>query len=198
MLRDAGCVSMTMGIQSGSEEVLNGFNRPVAREKAVEASRILLEAGVEPYFDLITRVHLESEANARETFDFLCELPIGMRCVGFGHMTMFPGYGYSKKVTEEGRTLSLTDKEYAYYHRLYLLTRTTMPRFLVKAVGRLPLFRRYPATHRADAAEGAADLLPRRGRRRMLLLGDPEPPHAQAVIPGGQLDRGLPPEATLQ
>ena len=198
MLRDAGCVSMTMGIQSGSEEVLNGFNRPVAREKAVEASRILLEAGVEPYFDLITRVHLESEANARETFDFLCELPIGMRCVGFGHMTMFPGYGYSKKVTEEGRTLSLTDKEYAYYHRLYLLTRTSMPRFLVKAVGRLPLFRRYPGL--------IERMLPK--ELPIFFLGEEDEgsfsseilnlPHAQAVIPGGQLDRGLPPEATLQ
>jgi radical SAM superfamily enzyme YgiQ (UPF0313 family) len=187
-----------MGIQSGSEEVLNGFNRPVAREKAVEASRILLEAGVEPYFDLITRVHLESEANARETFDFLCELPIGMRCVGFGHMTMFPGYGYSKKVTEEGRTLSLTDKEYAYYHRLYLLTRTTMPRFLVKAVGRLPLFRRYPGL--------IERMLPK--ELPIFFLGEEDEgafsseilnlPHAQAVIPGGQLDRGLPPEATLQ
>jgi radical SAM superfamily enzyme YgiQ (UPF0313 family) len=97
MLRDAGCVSMTMGIQSGSEEVLNGFNRPVAREKAVEASRILLEAGVEPYFDLITRVHLESEVNARKTFDFLCDLPIGIRCVGFGHMTMFPATGTRRR-----------------------------------------------------------------------------------------------------
>ncbi len=93
---------MTMGIQSGSEEVLNGFNRPVAREKAVEAARILIDAGVECYFDLITRVHLESERHARETFDFLCDLPIGMRCVGFGHMTMFPGYGYTRTVTDGG------------------------------------------------------------------------------------------------
>ena len=197
MLRDAGCVSMTMGIQSGSEEVLNGFNRPVAREKAVEASRILLEAGVEPYFDLITRASRVRGERARDVRlpvraadrDALCRLR--------SHDDV-PGYGYSKKVTEEGRTLSLTDKEYAYYHRLYLLTRTTMPRFLVKAVGRLPLFRRYPAL--------IERMLPK--ELPIFFLGEEDEgsfsseilnlPHAQAVIPGGQLDRGLPPEATLQ
>ncbi|HJW70249.1 MAG TPA: hypothetical protein VJ829_12885, partial [Candidatus Binatia bacterium] len=88
--------------------------------------------------------------------------------------------------------------EYAYYHRLYLLTRTSMPRFLVKAVGRLPLFRRYPSL--------IERLLPK--ELPNFFLGDDDDgsftseimnlPHAQAVIPGGRLDRGLPPEATLQ
>jgi len=196
MLRDAGCVSMTMGIQSGSEEVLEGFNRPVAQEKAIEAARILLDAGVECYFDLITKVHLETEEHARETFDFLCALPAGMRSVGFGHMTMFPGYGYTQKVADESRAISMSDKEYAYYHRLYLLTRTAMPRFLVKAVGRIPLFRRYPSL--------IEPMLPK--ELPTFFLGDEEDgwsseilnlPHAQAVIPGGELDRGLP-GTTLQ
>ena len=190
MLRDAGCMSMTMGIQSGSEEVLEGFNRPVAREKAVEAAQIMIDAGVECYFDLITRVHLESERHARETFDFLCDLPVGMRCVGFGHMTMFPGYGYSKTVTDGGHEISMSDREYAYYHRLYLLTRTSMPRFLVKAVGRIPIFRRYPSL--------IDPMLPKRLPRFFLGKADDSYvdeilnlPHAQAVIPGGELDRGI-------
>jgi anaerobic magnesium-protoporphyrin IX monomethyl ester cyclase len=198
MLRDAGCVSMTIGIQSGSEEVLNGYNRPVPREKAMEAARILVDSGIESYFDLITRVHFESEAHARQTFEFLCELPLGVRCIGFAHMTMFPGYGYTKKIADEGCTLSMTDKEYSYYHRLYLLARTPLPRFLVKAVSRVPLFRRYPSliepmlpkhVPHFFLGEDDGDCL----AKEILNL-----PHAQAVIPGGQLDRGLPPEATLQ
>jgi hypothetical protein len=74
-----------------------------------------------------------------------------------------------------------------------------MPRFLVKAVGKLPLFRRYPSL--------IEPLLPK--QLPTFFLGEEETgesftseilnlPHAQAVIPGGQLDRGLPPEATLQ
>ncbi len=199
MLRDAGCMSMTMGIQSGSEEILTqDFNRPVPRKKAVEAAEILLDAGIECYFDLITRVQFESERHARETFDFLCELPIGMKTVGFGHMTAFPGYGYTKKVADENAEVTLTDREYAYWHRLYLLTRTPMPRFLVKAVGKFPLFKRFPQL--------IDPMLPK--ELPSFFLGSKDGteyeseimnlPHAQAVIPGGELDRGLPGGPTLQ
>jgi hypothetical protein len=79
----------------------------------------------------------------------------------------------------------MTDTEYAYYHRLYLLTRTSMPRFLVKAVGRL-LPKELPTFFLGDDDDESFT-------SEIMNL-----PHAQAVIPGGQLDRGLPPEATLQ
>ena len=197
MLRDAGFVSMTIGIQSGSQEVLQGYNRPVPREKAIEAAHVLIDAGIDSYFDLITRVHFETETHARETFDFLCELPRGIRCIGFAHMTAFPGYGSTKKVADEGRTLSMTDKDYSYYHRLYLLARTPLPRF-VKTVSRVSLFRRYPSL--------IEPMLPKQIPHFFLGEDDGDClskeilnlPHAQAVIPGGQLDRGLPSGATLQ
>lgn len=197
MLHDAGCVSMTMGIQSGSEEILtNDFNRPVARTKAVEAAQILLDVGVECYFDLITRVQFESERHARETFEFLCELPVGMKTVGFGHMTAFPTYGYTKKVEAENARVTMSDREYAYWHRLYLLTRTPMPRPLVRLVGKVPLFRRFPRL--------IDPMLPKELPSFFLGGEDGQEseimnlPHAQAVIPGGELDRGLPGRASLQ
>jgi len=188
MLRDAGCVSMTMGIQSGSEEILNdGMNRPVPQQKAIEAAQILLDCGIECYFDLITKVHLESEKHARETFEFLCDLPPGMKTVGFGVMTAFPGYGYTRKVEEGHHEVSMNEREYAYYHRLYLLTRTELPRGLVRAIGKIPVFRRFPNL--------LEPLLPK--QLPVFFIGDKGSdeilnlPHAQAVIPGGELDRGL-------
>src|SRR5207244_7478285 len=97
------------GVQSGSEEVLNGYNRPVEQEKAIEAARTIVECGVEGFFDLITRVHFEEERHCRETFDFLLDFPLEMKTVGFGHMTMFPGYGYTQKVVDGKHAVSVSD-----------------------------------------------------------------------------------------
>jgi radical SAM superfamily enzyme YgiQ (UPF0313 family) len=191
LLRDAGCVSMTMGIQSGSEAILKDhFNRPVDQQRAIEAAQTIIDAGIEAFFDLITRVQFESEQDLRATFEFLLELPREMKSVGFGNMTMFPNYGYTRDVANANAALSVSDRDYAYYHKLYLLTRTPLPRVLVKAVGRLPIFRRFPslidpllpkklpAFFLGDGDDGRAG--------EVLDLG-----HAQAVIPGGTLDRGL-------
>jgi radical SAM superfamily enzyme YgiQ (UPF0313 family) len=192
LLKDAGCVSMTMGIQSGSAEILtNNFNRPVDQQRAIEAAQIIEDVGIEGFFDLITRVQFETERDLRETFDFLVDLPLGMKCVGFGNMTMFPNYGYTRQVSEEGAALSVSDDVYTYYHKLYYLTRTSLPRFLVRAIGSLGLFRRHhslidrflpktlPAFFMIDHDDAR--------RNEILDLG-----HAQAVVPGGELDRGLP------
>jgi radical SAM superfamily enzyme YgiQ (UPF0313 family) len=191
LLKDAGLRSITMGVQSGSEEVLNGYNRPVEQTKAIEAARLIVECGIEGFFDLITRVHYEKEEHCRETFDFLVDFPQEMKTVGFGHMTMFPSYGYTQKVVDGHHHISLSDRDYAYYHRLYLLTRTQLPRFVVRAIGSLPLLRRFPRL--------VEPLLPK--ELPVFFMGSDDDryasevlnlPHAQAVIPGGELDRGLP------
>jgi len=191
LLRNAGCVSMTMGVQSGSEQILKDkFNRPVDQRRAIEAAQTIVDAGIEGFFDLITKVQFETEDDLRETFNFLLELPREMKSVGFGNMTMFPGYGYTREVATENAALTVSDRDYAYYHKLYFLTRTALPRFLVKAVGRLPVFRRYPSW--------IDPLLPKKLPAFFLIDGDDgrageilDLGHAQAVIPGGRLDRGL-------
>ncbi len=191
LLKDAGMRSITMGIQSGSETVLKDFNRPVAQQKAHEAARTIAECGIEAYFDLITKVHFEKDEHCRETFEFLVEFPREMKSVGFGAMVSFPEYGYTKKVADEGARLTVSDRDYLYYHKLYLLTRTGLPRTLVKAIGRSRLVRRYPRL--------IDRLLPAKLPQFFLVDDGGEYssevidlPHAQAVIPGGRLDRGLP------
>ncbi len=145
LLRDAGCVSMTMGVQSGSVEILSEkFNRPVDQQKAIDAAQMIIDAGLDGFFDLITRVQFETEKDLRETFEFLVDFPQAMKSVGMGNMTSFPTYGYTRQVAEENARLSVSDDVYTYYHKLYLLTRTPLPRPLVKAIGAFPLFRRFP------------------------------------------------------
>jgi radical SAM superfamily enzyme YgiQ (UPF0313 family) len=195
ILKDAGCVSMTMGIQSGSEDILKqNFNRPVDQQRAIDAARLISEAGIEGFFDLITKVEFETERNLRETFDFLVDLPREMKCVGFGNMTMFPNYGYTRQVVDEHARRSVSDDVYTYYHKLYYLTRTSLPRVLVRAVGSLGLFRRYPSLIDPLLPKQlpAFFLVDKDDRRKSEIL---DLGHAQAVVPGGELDRGLPASA---
>ncbi len=193
LLKDAGLRSMTMGIQSGSETILaRDFNRPVSHRKAIEAARTIIDCGVEVYFDLITRVHFEREEDCRQTFEFLCDLPQEVKSIGFGEMVNFPNYGYTDRVNAEGRTHALGDRDYDYYHKLYLLTRTRLPRRVVRAVGRSRLARRFPSL--IDPL--LPDKLPAFFVPKIEdgLAGEAvSTPIGQAVIPGGQLDRGAPP-----
>lgn len=195
VLKDAGCMSMTMGIQSGSAEILTEkFNRPVDQERAIEAARLIADAGIEGFFDLITKVQFETEHNLRETFDFLVDLPIEMKCVGFGNMTMFPNYGYTRQVADEQAAVSVSDEIYTYYHKLYFLTRTALPRFVVRAIGSLGIFRRYPSLIDPFLPKQlpAFFLVDKDDARQSEIL---DLGHVQAVVPGGELDRGLPANA---
>ena len=146
LLRDAGCVSMTMGVQSGSQRILNEhFNRPAPLERAYEAMQIILDAGIDCFFDLITGIDFETEADARATFEFLTGVPRGAKCIGFGYMTKFPTYGYTNQVNEQNVAHSLTPEDYRYYHRLYLIALSDLPRSEKLALARDPLFRRQPS-----------------------------------------------------
>ena len=139
-------------------------------------------------------MHFETEAHCRETFDFLCDFPKEMKSIGFAAMVSFPTYGYTKKVEDEKKTLALSDDAYTYYHKLYLLTRTNLPRRVIKALGNSRVVRRFPALLDPLLPDKlpAFFLIDDDGRYAGEVVDNPQ---AQAVIPGGTLDRGLPPEA---
>jgi radical SAM superfamily enzyme YgiQ (UPF0313 family) len=195
LLKDAGMGSITMGIQSGSEEMLQHFHRPVSQQKAIDAAKIIVECGVDGFFDLITKAHFEKEEHLRQTFEFLVDFPQEFKCVGFGAMVSFPKFGYTEQVEKEGARLAVSDRDYLYYHKLYYLTRTDLPRWLIRAVGNSRLVRRFPSL--------IDRLLP--AKLPFFFMGDigdlsnevMDAPHSQAIIPGGELDRGRSSEAAV-
>jgi radical SAM superfamily enzyme YgiQ (UPF0313 family) len=133
-----------MGIQSGSQEILEKYNRPVEAEMTIRAADILAECGVDAFFDLITQSEFETEATCRETFEFLLRLPGNMKTVGFYPMIKFPHYGYTKSVEQNQQRHTLTDDDYRYWHKMYLLTRTDLPRDRVRQLAAAPEVRRNP------------------------------------------------------
>jgi len=134
-LKDAGMVSVTMGVQSGSERILKEhFNRPTATKRVIEAAQEIVALGpeVKGFFDLITKVPFETESDLQETFRLMLALPKEFKTVGFGEMTSFPDYGFTKNMEANPTLIAQHDKEitedmYEYFHKMYLLTRGPMP-----------------------------------------------------------------------
>jgi anaerobic magnesium-protoporphyrin IX monomethyl ester cyclase len=151
-LKDAGMISITMGVQSGSSRILSEyFNRPTERARVLEAAQEIVDLGpdVKGFFDLITKVPFETEQDLRDTFNFLVELPVEFKTMGFGEMTNFPTYDFTRQTDEQADLIAsqgaaLTQEDYDYYHKLYLLTRTDMPRDQVRGIGEDPRYRTDP------------------------------------------------------
>lgn len=160
-LKDAGMVSITMGIQSGSERILKEhFNRPTAITRVLKAAQEIVDLGsdVRGFFDLISKVPFETEDDLRGTFNFLLELPKSIKMLGIAEMTNFPTYDYTRQVKEMDSVLASDamqstnggvgkmpeQSDYDYYHKLYLLTRTDMPVEELRAIGEDPYYRQHP------------------------------------------------------
>ncbi len=157
-LKEAGMVSITMGIQSGSERILREhFNRPTAIARVLKAAQEIVDLGpdVRGFFDLISNVPFETEEDLRGTFNFLLELPKSIKMLGIAEMTNFPTYDYTRQVDEMEHVLAtdvaqanstarLSQADYDYYHRLYLLTRTDMSVERLREIGEDSRYRQDP------------------------------------------------------
>ena len=76
LLKSAGVITMTMGIQSGSEEVRNKyFKRYDKNEDIIKAGQILCKYKINCSYDVIMDNPLETNKNKRETFNLLLKLP---------------------------------------------------------------------------------------------------------------------------
>jgi len=82
---------------------------------------VIAECGLVGFFDLITMSEFETEETCRETLEFLLDFPREMKTVGFYPMIRFRDTatrGRSRRAAE----VTLSTADYAYFHRLYLLT----------------------------------------------------------------------------
>jgi len=148
-LKDAGCVAITMGVQSGSERVLREhFNRPTKTERVIEAAEEIVDAGITGFYDLITRVDFETIDDLEETFEFLLKFPIQMNTFMLPNMTSYPTYQYSEDVIAAERSGTLnrpTEEDYDFYHHLYLLSRSTLPVSKIREIKADPKYRETPS-----------------------------------------------------
>jgi anaerobic magnesium-protoporphyrin IX monomethyl ester cyclase len=172
-LKDAGCVAITMGVQSGSERILKEhFNRPTKSNRVIEAAQEIIDVGITAFFDMITKVDFETIDDLEETFEFLLRLPIEMNTFMLAEMTSYPTYRYSEDViaAEAAGTLRKpSDEDYDFYHNLYLLTRSTQPESKIREIRNDPKYRDNPTLMKEffdhTPVINFTDPIPRRERR---------------------------------
>ena len=141
-----------MGIQSGSEEILrDDFNRPVdAAARPSRPRRLIVDVRrrrlLRPDHQGAVR---EGGALPRDVRLPASTCPSEMKSVGFGGDDHVPELRlHARRSSAKARALTLSDDDYRYYHKLYLLTRTTLPRPVVQAIGRSRAVAPLPAAAR--------------------------------------------------
>jgi len=85
-LSDSGCVMLQIGIESGSQQVLDALRKGITLETASASLRSLREAGIAAYVYLLFGTPAETEEEARETLDFTVR---HSEAIGFLNLAVF-------------------------------------------------------------------------------------------------------------
>jgi radical SAM superfamily enzyme YgiQ (UPF0313 family) len=145
-LKDCGMYNVTMGIQSGSENILyNAYNRKTPVEKIVNAAAILeqLNLPIRPRYDIISNNPFEAKEDCRQTLELLMKLakPVnfGITKLSFIPNTRLAVMAKNKSMNEEAKKL------YRFWNNLYLLNQYRFfPNGLIRGLSKNRFLRNYP------------------------------------------------------
>ncbi len=109
-MKDAGCVWMTVGIESANQRMLNSMKKGITVEQADKAFELCKEVGIELSATFIFGMPGENEGSIKSTINFFNrhDLPVG----SFFTATPFPGtelWDLAKKI---GKITPDTEEEY--------------------------------------------------------------------------------------
>jgi radical SAM superfamily enzyme YgiQ (UPF0313 family) len=104
-MKQAGCVGLLFGVESGNQEILDRAKKKITLEKARRAVALTKEAGMRAVTSFILGLPGETRETIRQTYDFARELatPYGLHV-----LAPFPGTEVREKADEYGITI-LTD-----------------------------------------------------------------------------------------
>lgn len=147
LLKDCGMFSITMGIQSGSEDILyKTFNRLTPYKKIVKAAIILekLKLPIRPRFDIITNNPFETKDDCRKTLELLMELPKPLN-FGLTKLSFIPKTKIVKMLEDRSLDKHVDEKLYKFWNLLYLLNQYSFfPNCLIRFLSRSNFFRKNP------------------------------------------------------
>lgn len=98
-LKEAGCVSLCFGIESGCQEILNTIKKKITLQKCREAVAMCREAGLDPMASYILGLPGETPETVKESMDFAASLCSNY---GFHILAPFPGTEVRDKHEEYG------------------------------------------------------------------------------------------------
>ena len=114
LMKQAGCVNVRFGIESGSQRILDSLNKGVKVERALEALKVCLDAGLELTIYIMVGMIGENDETINETVKFFKRLSSPLfikqiRKINFFMLTPFPGTGLFKTACETGHIKNIDE-----------------------------------------------------------------------------------------
>ena len=141
LLVDAGMNRVRMGIQSGSQDILDFYKRPTKIDRINKASKIFnnyKKYMIAPNYDIILENPIEKVEDTRATVDMLYEMPRPYT-LNIYALRIIPNTAMAKDIKDRGVKVPPIDKNYFIdYHRtmgnclVFILTFWKIPRWLYK------------------------------------------------------------------
>src|SRR5439155_2660481 len=103
-MREAGCVKIDMGVESGSDKVLKDTKKALTRAQILAGARLIKKHGILLYTFFMIGLPTETEDDAKQTREFLEELRPDW--AGISIFTPIPGTGQWKNLLAEGKISS--------------------------------------------------------------------------------------------
>ena len=141
LLLDAGMNRVRMGIQSGSERILEFYKRPTKLRRIKEAAKVINKYKkymITPGYDIILENPIETPEDTRATLDLLYEMPRPFNANVFA-LRIIPNTELARDFEKKGLEVPLIDQNYHFgFHRtlgntlVFALVVWKMPRWLFK------------------------------------------------------------------
>ena len=141
LLVDAGMNRVRMGIQSGSDNILQFYKRPTKLHRIQEATKILNKFAkymIPPSYDIILENPVEKIEDTRATVDMIYEMPRPYTLNVYA-LRVIPNTIMAKQIEDRGLKVPPIDKNYYIDYRrtlgnilVFALTIWKIPRWLYK------------------------------------------------------------------
>lgn len=137
MLKDAGCVQVEYGFESGSQRILDLMSKNTTVEKNIKAARITRKAGLRFQGNIIAGYPGEREEDFRKTIRFLWK--VRPHTIGFNLFMPLPGTPIYRTLKEKGLNIlnpdiigdpeasnfNYADMPSGRFEKLYIMARIT-------------------------------------------------------------------------
>lgn len=163
-LRDAGLVSVYMGVQSSERVTGHLYDRRVKNNTIGDIAALYHKLGIKPHFQLIFDDPVSTEEDRRKLFELISTFPHPFDLYLFS-MTVFPGSELNHKLLESGiiseYDIEGTNTRVFYQHRvnleyprpveetfwislIQLLSKSFVPRPLLKPLAKSEFLKKHP------------------------------------------------------
>jgi radical SAM superfamily enzyme YgiQ (UPF0313 family) len=138
-LKAAGCERIEIGVESGSQEIIDALKKHITLEQVHRAADIVLGAGMQPMFTFQIGSPFETADSLEKTHQIAADLRSKGAITFFSVMTPYPGTPFAERAAELG--VAIREKDWREF-------RTSNPicdmRHLDRNSVRKALYREFP------------------------------------------------------